>query len=141
VKGFSEHRSEIVQAYFLDVAKGNDQVTPIIERACAAVAKHGKTPAQRAARQIEPPRDLLEDLDEVLGDEPVPAADIPALLARLVPQWMPYKRMTGKSLRAELADLGIKVPSSRSARNPASDVQHPSRFIDLRIRRQLSCQT
>jgi DNA segregation ATPase FtsK/SpoIIIE, S-DNA-T family len=112
VKGFSENRSEIVQAYFIDVSKGNDQVTPIIERACEAVVKRGKAPGQRAARVIEPPRDLLEDLDEVLGDEPVPAADIPALLARLAPKWMPYKRMTGKSLRTELADLGIKVAST-----------------------------
>lgn len=43
-----------------------------------------------ATGEIEPPRDLLEDLDEVLGDESVPAADVPALLSRLAPRWHPY---------------------------------------------------
>jgi DNA segregation ATPase FtsK/SpoIIIE, S-DNA-T family len=49
----------------------------------------------------------------VLGNQPVRAADAPALLTRLAPRWMPYQRMTGKSLRDELAAaLGVKVPST-----------------------------
>src|SRR6185437_493263 len=35
VKGFSGERAEVVQVYFLDVAKGSDQVTPLIDRALA----------------------------------------------------------------------------------------------------------
>jgi S-DNA-T family DNA segregation ATPase FtsK/SpoIIIE len=60
VKGFSGQRSELVQAYFRDVSKGNDQVTPIIARACAAVAKRGKAPRQACGSAdrapTQPPR-------------------------------------------------------------------------------------
>jgi S-DNA-T family DNA segregation ATPase FtsK/SpoIIIE len=116
VKGFTGQRSDIVQVYFLDVAKDNDQVTPLIGRAMEAIAKRGKglpggRPAPRAA--IPASRDLLADLDAVLGAESVPAADVPALLAREFPEWAPYKALTGKALREALAaDHGVKVPST-----------------------------
>ena len=43
VKGFTgEARSQIVQWYYLDPSKGNDQVTPLIERAMAAIVELGK---------------------------------------------------------------------------------------------------
>jgi len=115
VKGFSGARSQMVQGYFLDVDKTNDQVSPIITRALAAIAERGHDlpGAQPAApARIEAARDLLEDLDEVLGAEAVPTADVPALLARLAPHWAPYRELTGKALRDQLAALGIKVPST-----------------------------
>jgi DNA segregation ATPase FtsK/SpoIIIE, S-DNA-T family len=114
VKGFSGQRSDIVQVYFLDVSKDNDQVTPIIDRAMAAIEERGRVPgAGRVAPEPEPERDLLEDLAEVLGDQPVRAADVPALLTRHAPGWAPYKALTGKALRERLAgDYGIKVPST-----------------------------
>jgi S-DNA-T family DNA segregation ATPase FtsK/SpoIIIE len=112
VKGFTGERSDIVQVYFLDISRTNDQITPIIDRALAAVRERGELPGSEAeAPQIES-RDLLEDLGEVLGDEPVRAADVPALLAKHAPRWAPYQRMTGKSLRDELAALGVKVAST-----------------------------
>jgi S-DNA-T family DNA segregation ATPase FtsK/SpoIIIE len=112
-KGMSGERSDIVQVYFVSAAKEHDQVTPIIEKALAACAERGALPgAQREARQIAETRDLLEDLDAVLGDEAVPAADVPALLARHAPGWAPYKRLTGKRLRELLAEEGIKVPAT-----------------------------
>lgn len=115
VKGFSGQRSELVQAYFLDVSKGSDQVTPIIKRSLAAIHSRGGGLPGPGTEPPQPqaPRDLLEDLDEVLGDEPVPAADVPPLLARLAPGWVPYRSMTGKSLRAQLAHAhGVKVSST-----------------------------
>jgi len=114
VKGFSGARSEMVQGYFLDVDRNNDQVSPIIARALAAIAERGRlAPGDRArAPQIQTARDLLEDLDEVLGADPVPSADVPALLARLAPQWAPYQVLSGKALRDQLTELGIKVPST-----------------------------
>ncbi|MFI6680150.1 cell division protein FtsK [Kribbella sp. NPDC050470] len=112
VKGFTGERSEILQWYYLDVAKGNDQVTPLIKRSLDAIAKLGKTVPDSRPVQIET-RDLLADLDEVLGDEPVPSADVPALLKRLAPTWSPYQSLTGKALRETLhAEHGIKVPST-----------------------------
>jgi S-DNA-T family DNA segregation ATPase FtsK/SpoIIIE len=115
VKGFTGQRSELVQAYFLNVAKGRDQVTPIITRSLAEISRRGLEvmPKETLSVVAEEGRDLLEDLDEVLGDAPVPAADVPALLSRLAPGWVPYRRMTGKLLRIELAsEYGIKVPST-----------------------------
>ena len=113
VKGFTGERSDIVQVYFLDVDKDNDQVTPIIERAMTAIRERGGLPGGTPEpRQIEAPRDLLDDLDAVLGTDPVPAADVPALLKRHAPTWPLYQRMTGKSLRDQLATLGVKVAST-----------------------------
>jgi S-DNA-T family DNA segregation ATPase FtsK/SpoIIIE len=112
VKGFSGQRSDIVQVYYLDVAKENDQVTPIIDRAMAAIEERGRVPGG-VAPAIEASRDLLEDLDAVLGDDPVPVADLPALLAQLAPRWLPYRQLTGKALRERLAaEYGVKVPST-----------------------------
>jgi S-DNA-T family DNA segregation ATPase FtsK/SpoIIIE len=112
VKGFTGERSEILQWYYLDVAKGNDQVTPLIKRSLDAIAKLGKTIPDSKPVPIEA-RDLLADLDEVLGDDPRPIADVPALLKRHAPTWTPYQSLTGKALR-ELLDRehGIKVPST-----------------------------
>jgi len=58
-------------------------------------------------------RDLLTDLDEVLGTEPVPTADVPGMLRNLAPTWRPYQTLTRKELRTILADQhGIKVPTT-----------------------------
>jgi DNA segregation ATPase FtsK/SpoIIIE, S-DNA-T family len=60
----------------------------------------------------ETPRDLLDDLAAVLGDSPVPTADVPGLLRTLAPTWAPYRALSGKDLRARLAEFGVKVPST-----------------------------
>ncbi|WP_328645213.1 cell division protein FtsK [Amycolatopsis sp. NBC_00348] len=115
VKGFSGERSEIVQVYFLDVSRENDQVTPIIERGLAAIAKRGRVPwSTRDNNESEAPpapRNLLEDLDEVLGDDPAPAAKVAPLLISLATE---YSGLTGKQLCADLAAVGVKVPSSKN---------------------------
>lgn len=114
-KGLSGERSEIVQVYFVSVARGKDEATPIIERSLAAIAERGTgVPGTGATRPARPaPRDLLEDLVAVLGDTVTPIADVPALLAKHAPDWAPYRAMTGKALRERLArEYGIKVPST-----------------------------
>jgi S-DNA-T family DNA segregation ATPase FtsK/SpoIIIE len=71
-------------------------------------------------------RDLLEDLDQVLGTEKIGTADIPALLRDLAPDWAPYQRLTGIALRAILrADYGVTVPRAHNTwpLNPAT-VRH-----------------
>src|SRR5690606_447673 len=96
-KGFSGQRSEIVQVYYLNADRDNDQVTPIIERAMAAIERRGRgLPGAGRRAVVEPPRDLLEDLAEVLDDEPAPSADVPALLRAYAPSWAPYRRRTGQ---------------------------------------------
>ena len=113
VKGFSGQRSEIVQVYYLDITKDNDQITPIIERAMAAVTERGRVPGAGPAPAVETSRDLLVDLDAVLGDEPMRSADVPALLVRHAPRWLPYRELTGKALRERLAgEYGVRVAST-----------------------------
>jgi len=73
VKGFSGERSEIVQVYFLDVARGNDQVTPIITRAVEAMRERG---LQTATERL----DLLADVRAVLGGEDARASQVAARL-------------------------------------------------------------
>lgn len=104
VKGFSGERSEMVQAYFLSVAKNADQVTPLVDRALAEISRRGRAvPGTDRARPAIESRNLLDDLDEVLGPERVRLADVPALLRDLAPHWAPYRTLTGQALR-ELLD-------------------------------------
>lgn len=107
-------RSETVQVYYLSVNKDTDQVTPLLKRVLAVMDKKAMPiPGKGKAAPVPVRRDLLEDLAEVLGDEPVPVADVPALLSRAWPTWEPYRAMNGKVLRAKLQrDYGIRVPST-----------------------------
>jgi DNA segregation ATPase FtsK/SpoIIIE, S-DNA-T family len=113
VKGFTGQRSEMAQAHFLSVDEKRDEVTPIIKRSLAEIERRGlRLPSEMAYVPVEAPRDYLEDVAEVLGDKTVPAADVPALLSRQWPDWVPYRRMTGKDVIAELSRWGVKVPST-----------------------------
>lgn len=112
VKGMvGESRSAIVQVYFLTVARGSDQVSPLIARSIAAIEAAGRSVPRPGPMER---RDLLADVAAVLDDdEPIPVAEVPARLRRLAPSWGPYRSLTGKALREQLADQhGIKVPST-----------------------------
>jgi DNA segregation ATPase FtsK/SpoIIIE, S-DNA-T family len=111
VKGFTGERSVMAQAYYLDVARGNDQVTPIIRRSLAEIAHRGRGVPGGDRPAIES-RDLLEDLDEVLGAERVKLRDAIGLLRGLAPGWGRYKRMTAKQLAADLAAEGVRTVNS-----------------------------
>jgi DNA segregation ATPase FtsK/SpoIIIE, S-DNA-T family len=114
VKGFSGERSEMVQVYYLDVARGNDQVTPIIERSLAEIARLGReVPGTGTVLAIEV-RDLLDDLSEVLSSdsEPVRLADLPPRLRKLAPTWGPYRALNGVQLRDLLDTEGIRVTNT-----------------------------
>lgn len=114
-KGFSGERSDLVQAYFLSVSKTNDQVTPLIQRALAAIAERGTVPGttdDQPQPAVETHRDLLDDLDTVLGTDTLPIADVPPLLRDHAPHWAPYQNLNGQQLRQQLDELGVKVPST-----------------------------
>ena len=63
-------------------------------------------------------RDLLDDIATVLGvdrwnTEKVPAADIPARLRTLAPDWAPYRTINGLDIRRYLETAhGVKVPTT-----------------------------
>lgn len=115
--GMTDELFELIRTYFIEVNddEGWDAATGIIERAMAqldpATAAAGIRPTLAPAAPAA--RDLLADVAEVLGDVTVPAADVPALLARTFPTWLPYRSLTGKGLRDLLQrDHGVKVPST-----------------------------
>lgn len=113
VKGFSGERSEMVQAYFLSVRKDNDQVTPLIDRALAELGRRGRpVPGTNQPRAQLEARELLDDLDEVLGAERVRLADVPARLRELAPHWLPYRGLTAKALKRQLAEAGVRTTNS-----------------------------
>ena len=74
-----------------------------------------------ASDQDEPApvvRDLLDDIATVLGAdrwdaEKVPAADIPARLRTLAPDWAPYRSINGLEIRRYLeTEHGVKVATT-----------------------------
>jgi S-DNA-T family DNA segregation ATPase FtsK/SpoIIIE len=119
--GVSDEAFELVKWYYIaaDDDAGTDDATEVIERSmktvAPGVASGGSSPVQTEQR------DLLADLDEVLGNERVRLADIPALLRDLAPRWPGYRSMTGAQLRDLLDDEGVKTTNGRNVPtlNPA----------------------
>lgn len=112
--GATAERFELLKWYFVEVDddRGYDAAADVIARATAKVhpgvrvGGTGSTPAEPAPVE----RNLLADLDEVLGIEPVRAPDAASLLKTLAPRWAPYRNLTGKALAERLAAEGVKVP-------------------------------
>ena len=117
VTGATPERFEIVKWFYIPVDDdtGYDAAAEVIARAMTYLDQ------RTAVAQIGPSvpeletvvRDLLADLDEVLGGERVPVADVPARLRDLAPDHGPYRGLTGVKLREILdREYGIKVPST-----------------------------
>jgi len=102
--GFLDTGPGTVRTYFVSPEQQARIVARALEARGGVVERHDV--------QAPAARDLVEDLAAVLGAEPVNAADCPALLSREFPMWGPYRTLTGKELVAELAVLGVKVPST-----------------------------
>jgi S-DNA-T family DNA segregation ATPase FtsK/SpoIIIE len=111
--GVSDELFEILRTFFVQVNDdtGWDQATEVIERAMAQL-----DPATIVGNTLKPPserRDLLEDISEVIGMDPLPVAELPARLRALAPDWAPYQRLTGQMVVSQLKDrYGVKVPST-----------------------------
>jgi S-DNA-T family DNA segregation ATPase FtsK/SpoIIIE len=91
---------------------GYDAAAEVIERSMVSLPNRSTDVA------VIPPaesRDLLDDLDTVLGVERINVADVPALLRELAPSWAPYRKLTGVMLRKILAkDHGITIPRAHN---------------------------
>lgn len=97
----------LLRCFFVD----QQQAHRVVARAMQLREQAGITTRPVPAPADEE-RDLLADVAEVLGGDEVRAARVPALLAKRWPTHRPYRELTGKSLVAQLADLGVKVPST-----------------------------
>ena len=118
--GATAERFEIVKWYYIeaDDDTGYDAAADIITRAMTTLhpALTGPAAPSRAA-EIPAGRDLLDDLAAVLDAyrpdaEKVPAADIPARLRELAPDWVPYRTINGLQIRRYLDEHGVKVPTT-----------------------------
>ena len=119
--GATAERFEIVKWFYIeaDDDTGYDAATDIITRAMANL--HPAVAGPAAGDQDEPApvvRDLLDDIATVLGadrwnGEKVPAADIPARLRKLAPDWAPYRSINGLGIRRYLqTEHGVKVATT-----------------------------
>jgi DNA segregation ATPase FtsK/SpoIIIE, S-DNA-T family len=113
--GATDERFEIVKWFYIeaDDDTGYDAATEVIERAMTYLDPN-TLHANTSTEALAPPekRDLLADVAEVLGNEKVPAADVPPRLRKLAPGYQPYRSLSGVGLRELLAERGVKVPST-----------------------------
>ena len=117
--GATAERFEIVKWFYIEVDDdtGFDAAADIIARAMLNLHPAITGPPDAGSRR-RPSRDLLDDIATVLGadrwDAPkVPAADIPARLRTLAPDWAPYRSINGLDIRRYLeAEHGIKVATT-----------------------------
>ena len=97
---------------------GFDAAADIIARALANVHPAVAGPAAGQGEPAPVVRDLLDDIAAVLDvdrwdAEKVPAADIPARLRSLAPDWAPYRSINGLEIRRYLdAEHGVKVATT-----------------------------
>ena len=136
VTGATPERFEIVKWFYIeaDDDTGYDAATDVIARALTYLDQ--RTPIAELGAGPQPaPRDLLADLVAVLGEERVPAADVPARLRDLAPDHAPYRGLTGVKLREILErEYGIKVASTGN-RYPVDPHQDPRLHRPARGRR------
>jgi S-DNA-T family DNA segregation ATPase FtsK/SpoIIIE len=121
--GVSDELFEIVRTFFIEVNDdaGWDAAADIIGRAMAQLARGTAVSGDRPQPQLEAARDLLDDLDEVLDADPVPAGEVIGALRTLAPAWRPYKDLTVLKVVAALAEHGVKVPATKN-RHPIDPV-------------------
>lgn len=115
--GMTDELFELVRTYFIEVNDdtGWDAATQIIERAMQQIDAMTRVHVDRPMLAPAMARDLLDDLAAVLGDDPMPAADVARMLATAYSDWKPYQqpRLTGKKLVELLwSDHRVKVPST-----------------------------
>ncbi len=113
---------------------GYDSAAEVIERAMSYLDERtARAEIEAGADDVDAVserRDLLDDLALVLGNERVPAADVPARLRDLAPNYEPYRGLTGVKLRQVLvAEYSIKVPSTGN-RYPVDPVAVRSRVAE-----------
>lgn len=105
----------------------NDMAS-VVERALMLQEKAGLGPGGVSG---EEERDLLADLLEVIGVDPVPAAQALAALKSAHSRHRPYVRLRDRmELVQELALLGVKVPSSKN-RYPVDPATIRNRLVEL----------
>lgn len=115
ITGVSDNMFELLRWYFVavDDDTGWDAATDVIARALAQAAPGTRIDAPAELPAVES-RDLLADLDELLGADRVKVNDLPALLRGLAPDWAAYRGLNGKQLVAALNGLGVRTTNPKN---------------------------
>lgn len=113
-KGLTGERSDIVQVCFIDVSKGNDQITPLIQRSLDAVQARGA--AVLDAPDVETEKvDQLADVAEVMrGEDLVRSEEVVHRLKTLRPSY--YAQWTTTELKAALTPHGAEPRKANGGR-------------------------
>lgn len=121
VKGFTGERSDIVQVYFLDISKKNDQVTPLIRRALDQIANLGKPIPGTGPAEAAPVTDIdpLADIAQVLAGEP--RMRTTETLRRLIALSPAYKDWTSRDLTRVLSEHDAAPYKSDGTMNVSAD--------------------
>jgi S-DNA-T family DNA segregation ATPase FtsK/SpoIIIE len=134
--GATDERFEILKWFYIeaDDDTGYDAAAEVIERAMTYLdertARAEIDAGSDDALVVDEHRDLLDDLATVLGNQRIPAADVPARLRDLAPNYEPYRRLSGVKLREVLErEYAIKVPSTGN-RYPVDPVTVRSRIAE-----------
>lgn len=99
-----------------------ERTSNALDRAEASLARantlfaqttHG-VPPQRTQRPMAASTvaKLLDDLGQILGSDRVRLSELPALLRRHDPSWLPYRKIRGADLLAVLRKRGIRVTNT-----------------------------
>lgn len=97
--GFTKIDGTPLRSYYLT----GDQQRDINDRALK-LRGAGQEP------EVEQDRDLLADVDQVLGDEDkVRATDVASRLRSLAPTYRPYKDLGAEGIKGQLESAGVKV--------------------------------
>jgi S-DNA-T family DNA segregation ATPase FtsK/SpoIIIE len=116
--GLTANRFELVHTFYIPFEEGRDKITPVIARAMALLAEHGRTiPATDTVpgADEEPAVDHLVDIHAVLrGEKRVRTQIVLARLAELNPT--EYEDWTFQDLTAALAEHDIEPAKSQGVK-------------------------
>lgn len=105
--GFSANPFELVRMYFVNASDGNDEVTPLVKRAMAALEKAGLPvggTAQADAPAGRPDLDVLADVADLLGG--LPRMRVQEVMQRLAEQDSRYRDWTNADFKAAMEKAG-----------------------------------
>jgi S-DNA-T family DNA segregation ATPase FtsK/SpoIIIE len=119
ITGVSDAQFELLKWFYIaaDDDAGTDDAKGVIERCMRTVDP--RTPVSGSVPAIEvEQRDLLTDLAEVLRGHTgkVRVSDLPGMLRKLAPSWLPYRQLNGTQLRELLDREGIKTTNTNNVR-------------------------
>jgi DNA segregation ATPase FtsK/SpoIIIE, S-DNA-T family len=109
--GLTTNRFELVRTFYVQYDEHGDQVTPVIVRAMALLAEHGRTVPAEQANEPAPVVDHLADIAIVIaGEKRVRTQVVLSRLADRNPA--AYEGWTFPHLKAALAEYGVSPVKS-----------------------------